>query len=103
LAGDGDRFEKTVVGLNETPVCNKIVAIGFYGEKLELAHASFGGWESFGLERTVTKSQNNILVEIDNKNALDLYKSYLGKYAEELPSSALLFPLSLKLMKILLP
>lgn len=97
LAGDGDRFEKTVVGLNETPVCNKIVAIGFYGEKLELAHASFGGWESFGLERTVTKSQNNILVEIDNKNALDLYKSYLGKYAEELPSSALLFPLSLKI------
>ncbi|SIS64467.1 FIST signal transduction protein [Chryseobacterium gambrini] len=97
LAGDGDRFEKTVVGLNEVPVCNKIVAIGFYGEKLELSHASFGGWESFGLERTVTKSQNNILVEIDNKNALDLYKNYLGKYAEELPSSALLFPLSLKL------
>lgn len=96
LAGDGDRFEKTVVGLNEVPVCNKIVAVGFYGQKLELAHASFGGWESFGLERTVTKSQNNILVEIDNKNALDLYKSYLGKYAEQLPSSALLFPLSLK-------
>lgn len=97
LAGDSDRFEKTVVGLNEAPVSNKIVAIGFYGHTLKLSHASFGGWESFGLERTVTKSQNNILVEIDNKNALDLYKSYLGKYAEELPSSALLFPLSLKI------
>lgn len=97
LAGDGDKFEKTIVGLNQVPSCNKIVAIGFYGNALELSHASFGGWESFGLERTVTHSQNNILSEIDHKNALDLYKTYLGKYAEELPKSALLFPLSLKL------
>jgi Uncharacterized conserved protein len=96
LAGDGDRFEKTVVGLNQVPTVNKIVAIGFYGDNLELSHSSCGGWESFGLERTVTKSHNNILYEIDHKNALDLYKKYLGKYAEELPGSALLFPLSMR-------
>ncbi|MCS4302424.1 FIST signal transduction protein [Chryseobacterium sp. BIGb0232] len=96
LAGDGDRFEKTSVGLNQTPEPNKIVAIGFYGDHLELSHSSCGGWESFGLERTVTKSSNNILYEIDHKNALDLYKKYLGKYAEELPGSALLFPLSMR-------
>lgn len=96
LAGDSDKFEKTVVGLNQIPASDKIIAIGFYGDQLELAHASCGGWESFGLERTVTKSEKNILYEIDNRNALDLYKKYLGKYAEELPSSALLFPLSLK-------
>lgn len=96
LAGDGDQFEKTAVGLNQTPEPNKIIAIGFYGDHLELSHSSCGGWESFGLERTVTKSQNNILYEIDHKNALDLYKKYLGKYAEELPGSALLFPLSMR-------
>ncbi|HAY3563254.1 TPA: histidine kinase [Elizabethkingia meningoseptica] len=95
LAGDGNKFEKTVIGLNQTPVPNQIIAIGFYGENLELSHASYGGWESFGLERTVTRSQNNILYEIDHRNALDLYKKYLGKYIEELPGSALLFPLSL--------
>lgn len=96
LAGDGDKFEKTAVGLNQVPESNQIVAIGFYGENLELSHASYGGWESFGLERTVTRSHHNILYEIDHKNALDLYKKYLGKYAEELPGSALLFPLSLQ-------
>jgi len=37
-----------------------------------------------------------VLFEIDHKNALELYKKYLGKYADELPGSALLFPLSLK-------
>lgn len=96
LAGDGDRFEKTVVGLNQIPEPNKIVAIGFYGDSLELSHASCGGWESFGLERTVTKSLSNILYEIDHKDALELYKKYLGKYADELPGSALLFPLALR-------
>ena len=48
------------------------------------------------MERTVTQSHNNILYEIDHKNALDLYKRYLGKYADELPGSALFFPLSLR-------
>jgi hypothetical protein len=97
LAGDAARFEKTVVGLNEIPKPGKIVAIGFYGQKLVVSHGSLGGWESFGLERIVTKSESNVLFEIDGKNVLDLYKIYLGKYAEELPSSALLFPLSIKI------
>ena len=97
LAGDGAKFEETYVGINNYPTIGNIVAIGFYGDKLEVSHGSLGGWESFGLERKVTKSDFNVLYEIDGKNALDLYKTYLGKYADELPSSALLFPLSIKL------
>ncbi|CAM2914431.1 Uncharacterized conserved protein, contains FIST_N domain [Flavobacterium succinicans] len=96
LAGDGTKFEKTYVGINQLPTSGKIIAIGFYGEKLQISHSSIGGWESFGLERTVTKSYKNVLYKIDNKNVLELYKNYLGKYAEELPGSALLFPLSIK-------
>ncbi|MFD2602743.1 FIST signal transduction protein [Flavobacterium suzhouense] len=97
LAGDAARFEKTVVGLNKLPSQGQIVALGFYGDKLMVSHGSLGGWESFGLERTVTKSKENVLSEIDDKNVLELYKSYLGKYAEELPGSALLFPLAIKM------
>lgn len=97
LAGDGAKFEKTLVGLNTIPVQGKIVAVGFYGQKLMVSHGSLGGWESFGLERIVTKAQSNVLYEIDGRNVLDLYKIYLGKYAEELPGSALLFPLSIKM------
>lgn len=97
LAGDAARFEKTVVGLNKLPSQGQIVALGFYGDKLVLSHGSLGGWESFGLERTVTKSNANVLSEIDDKNVLDLYKNYLGKYADELPGSALLFPLAIKI------
>jgi hypothetical protein len=97
LAGDGTKFEKTLVGLNQKPESGKIIAIAFYGDKLVLSHGSLGGWETFGSERMVTKANANVLHEIDHKNALGLYKNYLGKYADELPGSALLFPLSIKL------
>ncbi len=93
LAGDGDKFNYTVVGCNEKPKQGNIAAIGFYGKSLKIGHASLGGWEIFGPEKKVTRSVSNRLYEIDNKSALELYKQYLGKYADELPGSALLFPL----------
>jgi hypothetical protein len=97
LAGDGSNFESTVVGLNEEPSSGNIVAIPFYGKHFVVSHASMGGWEIFGPERTVTKSEANQLFEIEGQKALDLYKTYLGTYADELPGSALLFPLGIKI------
>ena len=97
LAGDGTDFQSTLVGLNEDPKTGNILAVGLYGNNIKIGHGSMGGWEMFGLEKKITKSISNELFEIDNANALDIYKEYLGKYANELPSSALLFPLSIKL------
>jgi hypothetical protein len=97
LAGDGSMFKRTLVGLNESPVEGRIVAIGFYGDSLSVTYGSAGGWDSFGPERLITKSQANILYELDGKPALDIYKMYLGDYASELPGSGLLFPLSIRL------
>ena len=97
LAGDAARFKQTFVGLNEVGSVGKIVAIGFYGSNIHMGHSSFGGWDEFGRERVVTKSEKNVLYELDNENALDLYKEYLGPYVDELPGSALLFPLSIKI------
>lgn len=96
LAGDGARFEKTLVGLNETPIEGRIAAIGFYGAALEITYGSVGGWDSFGPERLITRSEKNVLFELDGKPALDIYKLYLGEYAKELPGSGLLFPLSIR-------
>ena len=96
LAGDAARFKQTVTGLNAVPSPGNIIAIGFYGAHIHAGHGSVGGWEEFGPERTITRSHKNVLFELDDKNALTLYKQYLGHYANELPSSALLFPLALR-------
>lgn len=97
LAGDGNRFISTVVGLNGDAQPGIIAGIGLAGNKLKVGYGSKGGWEPFGLERTVTSSQNNVLFEIDGKNPLELYKRYLGPEADNLPGSALLFPLAVKM------
>lgn len=95
LAGDGARFEKTLVGINEVPGTGNVVAIGFYGSNFKIGFGNKGGWDAFGPERIVTKSERNVLYELDNQPVLELYKNYLGALAAELPGSALLFPLCL--------
>jgi hypothetical protein len=96
VAGDGARFSKTLVGLNEDLKPGNVVTIALYGDKVRVGTAYQGGWDIFGVEKMITKSEGNVLHEIDQENALDLYKKYLGQYAEELPGSALLFPISIK-------
>jgi hypothetical protein len=93
LAGDGANFQSTAVGLNAPAGPGTILAIGFSGDHLKIGHGVMGGWDAFGPERIITKSESNVLYEIDDKSALTLYKEYLGKFADELPGSALLFPL----------
>ena len=96
LAGDGARFERTTVVHQTEQVEGAVVAIGFYGEHFRVGYGSMGGWDPFGPDRLITRSAGNILYEFDGRPALELYKSYLGPHAHELPSSGLLFPLSLR-------
>ncbi len=96
LAGDGESFGETVIVFDGIVRSSMVAAVGFYGDRLEVGCASLGGWDSFGPERLVTKSEGNVLYELDGRSALDLYKRYLGEHAKRLPSSGLLFPLSIR-------
>ena len=96
MAGDGVHFKKTLVGLNKDIKEGNVVLLGLYGDHIKVGNGFEGGWDMYGPERTITKSEGNILYEIDGESALGLYKKYLGKYADELPSSALFFPISIQ-------
>ncbi len=80
-----------------------IAAVGLYGDRLRVGYASLGGWDPFGPERLITRSRGNVLYELDGRSALELYKTYLGPHARELPASGLLFPLSLRSESSLTP
>lgn len=95
LAGDAGQFRQSYVLSNAGISSNDIVALGFYGDHLQLTAGSYGGWRTFGTARLVSRAKGNILYELDDKPALELYKTYLGDYAKDLPSSALLFPLAI--------
>lgn len=92
LAGDGARFQETLVVTPQGVSTSALVAVGLGGEALRFNHGSFGGWEPFGILRKVTRAEGNVLFALDGEPALDVYKKYLGDYAKDLPSSGLLFP-----------
>lgn len=96
LAGDGGRFANTWVLHDWKPVSGVVSAIGLYGGHVQVGNGCRGGWDLFGPERTVTKSEGNVLFELDGRPALDLYKMYLGERAAGLPATALLFPLAIR-------
>lgn len=96
MAGDGTRFQSTRVIYNGVAQQKIATAIGFYGEHLVFTRGCKAGPIGFGPLRQVTKSVGNVVFEIDNQPALQLYKTYLGELAKQLPGAATYFPLSLR-------
>jgi hypothetical protein len=96
LSGDGGRFQETLVLWQDEAAPHCIVLIGLYSDRLKVGYGSLGGWDSFGPERRITRSEGNVLYELDGKSALGLYKQYLAEHAAGLPATGLLFPLRMR-------
>lgn len=96
LASNGTALTRSVIGLNGAPSTGRLVAIGLSGSSLLVGTGSVGGWETFGPERIVTRAGVAAVHELDGERALDVYRRYLGPFANELPGSALLFPLAVR-------
>jgi hypothetical protein len=97
FAGDGNRLQETAIWYDGVPEQSSVAALAFYGDRLKVGMASSAGWDPFGPDRLITKSKDNVLYECDGLSALNLYKQYLGEYAQSLPASGLLFPLALRI------
>lgn len=95
LAGDEAEFKSTYTFFGTQTGEKQLIGLGFYGDSITAEHGCRGGWTAFGVDRKVTKSQDNILMELDGQPALDIYKTYLGEHSKSLPGSGLMFPFSL--------
>jgi len=51
------------------------------------------GWSPVGLPKKVTRSSGNILYELNNEPASNVFKRFLGKHAEKLPAVGVEYPL----------
>lgn len=96
LAGDGTAFSRTLVVAGGSAAPGRVTAVSLYGDALRIGLGTMGGWDPFGPDRLITRAEGNVLYELDGTSALTLYRRYLGPYAADLPSSALLFPLHVR-------
>ena len=95
LAGDGGAFVKTLQLYNESISDNQVIAVGLYGSALITSSGALGGWKPYGPPRKVTKSEKNVVYEMDGKPALPLYRMYIGEaFSRGLPGTGLKFPLA---------
>lgn len=90
-----DSSHEAVSGLNQVPTKGNVIGVALHSEYLKVGHACKTGWKPFGPERFVTHSRDNILYEIDNHAATEIFSKYLGE-DEPAVTSTPEFPLGIK-------
>jgi hypothetical protein len=84
-AGDDYLFKQTYEYLDDKVVSGSVVGVGMYGN-FEFGIGVRHGWIPIGNPRTVTKSESNILYELDGKPAVEIYEDQFGKDKEVVSS-----------------
>ena len=93
LAGDDALFNETFVFCNDNISNNGAVVLALDTDKIDIHGIATSGWIELGAEKTVTKSEGNILYTIDNAPALEVYKNYLNVKDDDLPGIGVEYPL----------
>ncbi len=99
-AGDDYLFKQTYEYLDNQVLSGSVVGVGLYG------NFSFGigvrhGWIPIGTSRIATRSEGNILYQLDGKPAVQLYEDHFGKdknmidKKEPLAKLAITYPLGI--------
>ena len=94
MAGDYSSFQKTLVFTKDFILAGGAVGVSINSDEIEIFNDYNFNWQKIGKKLTVTKSEGNVVYEIDGRSAVDTYKHYLGeKVAHKIPSICIEFPL----------
>jgi len=85
---DNLKFEVTHQFYKNQVLTNSVPILIFAGD-LQLSTGFSNTWQTLGTKGIVTKSENNILYEIDHKPARDFYRKYYGDLILEPTGSGL--------------
>ena len=71
-----------------------VIITSIESDYLDVSTNYFLNWQAIGKKMVVTKSKKDVIYEIDNKKAIEIYEFYLGKsVVNNFPESGLDFPL----------
>jgi len=94
LAGDNGALMQTSIAVNERLYHEGAVAVALYSKSLQVNELYNFGWKNIGLPHKITSSKKNRVYTIDDIQAVDFYKKYIGEeIAKYLPSVGIEFPL----------
>lgn len=96
MAGDNGNLKKTYVFDDKNITSAGAVACSLNSKSLYAKNIFSFNWQPIGKSFTITKAKNNILYEIDNIPALDLYFRYFGKEILKFPLATMEIPIMIK-------
>ena len=93
-SGDNQQFQNTFVFNENDAFESGFVMASLSSKNLHIHNDHILNWHTIGQDMLITKSDENIVYEINNTNILDIYQHYLGdEVVDDLPFSGIEFPL----------
>lgn len=87
---DDYQFKKTYQYANGEVYDGAIAGLGLgFEKKFNVGIGACHGWIPVGLSRVATRSEGNVLYELDHKPAIRIYEEYFEKEAEKLAEESL--------------
>ncbi|RMB60520.1 hypothetical protein EAX61_06780 [Dokdonia sinensis] len=102
LAGDDLKMTASYVFSNDFESDNGLLALIIDNKKVHVAGLATSGWDNIGVEKTITKSDGNIVYSIDDEPALDVFVKFfqftenLHDRAEVIAMNFAQYPLQMK-------
>jgi hypothetical protein len=88
LASDSLKMERTFVFTGQNLSDDGLLALILDGDKIHVTGKAIGGWRPMGNEKTITKSNGNIVYTIDHEPAFDFIARYSGISHEQLEGTS---------------
>lgn len=76
LAGDDLTMKNSYVFSNNYESSNGLIALVLDNDKVNSAGLATSGWDNIGVEKTITKSEGNIVYTIDDEPAVDVFVKF---------------------------
>ncbi|MCI0709524.1 MAG: FIST C-terminal domain-containing protein [Chloroflexi bacterium] len=95
MTGDDNHFQQTFVFDSEQVLDNSAIALVFDQDRISVEGTAYAGWKAVGGEKTVTRSEGNIVYTIDYIPVTDIYHEYLGFTEDSKPELAPQYPLQI--------
>ena len=102
LAGDDLTMKASYVFSNAFESPDGIIALIIDNNKVNVQGIATSGWDNIGIEKTITKSDGNIVYSIDGESAVDVFVKYfqftgsVDNKAEIIAMNFAQYPLQLK-------
>ncbi len=78
LAGDDLQIKETLAFANGQITTGGLASIILNNDRISIEGMATSGWEAIGTVHTITKAEGNVVYEINNEPALDVFIRYFG-------------------------